>query len=126
MAKAVLEIAEDAVVDAILDLLGEKLAKRAVDRGARAVAAVEQKRQIDEAQFGYAVGQIARRLIAEREDAVFDQPQNVFGAIAEIHDVPDIFHIDAVAELRLQAYRRSVSANARTMSSAVHSRPCGW
>src|SRR5271168_3181285 len=101
MAEAVLEIAEDTVIDAILDLFGEKLAERAIDRGARAVTAVEQKRQIDETQFGHAVGQITRRLIAEREDAVFDQPQDVFGAIAEIHDVPDIFHVDAVAELRL-------------------------
>ena len=62
----------------------------------------EQERQIDEAQFRHAVGQIARRLIAEREHAVLDQPQNVLGLEAEIHDVPDIFDVDAVAELGLQ------------------------
>jgi hypothetical protein len=38
-------------------------------------------------------------LIAERQQAVLDQPQNVLGAIAEIHDVPDVFDVDAVAEL---------------------------
>jgi hypothetical protein len=33
---------------------------------------------------------------------VLDQPQNVLGLKAEIHDVPDIFDVDAVAELGLQ------------------------
>ena len=102
VAEAVLEIAEDAIIHPRLDPLGEIFAERAVDGGARLIALLEQKRQIDKAELGHAVGQIARRLIAEREHAVLDQPQNLFGAVAEIHDVPDILDVDAVAELRLQ------------------------
>src|SRR4029077_4787333 len=55
-----------------------------------------------EAELGHAVGQIARRLVAEREHAVLDEPEDVLGAVAEIHDVPDIFYVDAVAELGRQ------------------------
>jgi hypothetical protein len=29
---------------------------------------------------------------------VLDQPQDVLGAIAEVHDVPDVFDVDLVAE----------------------------
>ena len=100
LAEAVLEPAEDAVVHALLDLVAEKTAERAVHRGARLVALLEQERQIDEAELRHAIGQIARRLVAEREHAVLDQPEDIFGAIAEIHDVPDILHVDPAAELR--------------------------
>src|SRR4029079_5418904 len=54
-------------------------------------------------QFRHAVGEIARGLVAEGEDAAFDQPQDFFGLVAEIHDVPAILDVDAVAELLLQA-----------------------
>ena len=102
LAKAVLEPAEDAIIHTRFDLVAEKAAERAVHRGARLVALFEQERQIDEAKLRHAVGQIARRLVAEREHAVLDQPEDVFGAVAEIHDVPDILHVDPVAELRRQ------------------------
>ena len=125
MAEAVLEVAEDAVVHPRLDPLGEIFAERAVDGGARLIALLEQKRQIDEAEFRHAVGQIARRLVAEREHAILDQPQNLFGAVAEIHDVPDILDVDTVAELRLQRVADQFAGSVRTRWSAVHSRPCG-
>ena len=82
------------------------LAERAVHRGARLRGVGEQERQVDEAQFRHAVGEIARRLIAERKDAVLDQPQDIVGAVAEIHDVPDVLHHDAVAEFAARAGRR--------------------
>ncbi len=75
------------------------MAERAIHGGARRRGVGEQERQVDEAQFGDAVGQVARRLVAEREQAVFDQPQNVVGAIPKVHDVEDVLHVDAVAEL---------------------------
>ena len=53
-------------------------------------------------KFRDAVGQVARRLVAERQQAVFDQPQDIVGAVAEIHDVEDVFHVDPVAELARQ------------------------
>jgi hypothetical protein len=60
----------------------------------------EQKRQIDETEFGHPVGEVARRLIAERHLAVFDQGEDLLGAMAVIHDVPHVVEGDAVAELR--------------------------
>ena len=66
-------------------------------RAARGVG--EQERQVDEAELRHPVGEIARRLVAERQQAVLDQPQDVVGAIAEVHDVPDVLDLDPVAEL---------------------------
>jgi len=80
--------------------------------------------QIDEAQFRHAVSEIARRLIAKREQAALNEPHDFLGLVAEIHDVPAILDVDAVAELLLQAVadalhrlaeargRRSVAAHA--------------
>ncbi len=124
MAKAVLEPAENAVADAFLDLAHQKVAERAIHRRARLAVVGEQERQIDEAQFRHAVGQITRRLIAERDCTTFDQRQNVLGLVALIHDVPDVVDGDAIAELRLEPVadefqrpgktggRRSVTAHA--------------
>ena len=98
VAEAVLEPAEDAVVDALLGFAREKFAERAVHGAARLRVAGKQKRQIDEAQFRHAVGQIARRLVAERDLAVLDQRENVLGLVAVVHDVPDVIDGDAAAE----------------------------
>src|SRR5262249_61009789 len=97
--KAVLEPAEDAIVHALLDVPGERLAVRAVHRRARVVIAREQERQVDNAELRHPVGQVARGLIAEGQEPVLDQPQDVLRAIAELQDVPDIFDLDAVTEL---------------------------
>ena len=78
-------------------------AERAVHGAARLRVVGEQERQVDEAELGDAVGQIARRLVAEREQAVLHQPQDVLGPIAEIHDVPDIFDLHPVAEIAFEA-----------------------
>ena len=102
VAEAVLEPAEDTVVDALFYLGGEEAPKATVDGRARGIAAIEQERQIDETEFGDAVGKITRRLIAEREHAILDEPQNFLGPIAEIHNVPDVFYADAVAEFLRQ------------------------
>ena len=75
MAEAVLEPAQDTVVDALFDLGGEQAPKVTVDRRARGIAAIEQERQIDEAEFGDAVGEVARRLIAERKHAILNEPR---------------------------------------------------
>ncbi len=100
--ETVFEPADDAIADAILDLLRQRRAQRAIHRAARLLLAGEQEGQIDEAKFGHAIGQIARRLIAERQHPAFDQPEDILRAIAELHDVPDIFDIDLIAELGLQ------------------------
>src|ERR1700736_3735368 len=102
MAKPVLEPSEDAIVDALLDIAREALSKLAVHGGPGLVGRLEQKRKIDDSQFGDAIGQIAARLVAERQKAMLDQPQNVLGAVAEVHDVPHILDVDLVAELRDQ------------------------
>src|SRR5262249_50928149 len=77
----------------------ERVAERAVHRRARGLRVREQERQGDEAELRHAVGQVARGLVTEREQAVLDQPQDIVGAIPQIHDVPDILDRDAVAEL---------------------------
>src|SRR5260221_9513836 len=105
MTETVLEKSEDAVVDLFLDLGNEPLTQGAVDCRARLLGLVEQKRKVEHAEFGDAIGQVAARLIAEREQPMFHQPQNVLGAIAEVHDVPDVLYVDAVAEL----FRKTVA-----------------
>src|SRR5262249_44216964 len=100
--KAVLEPAEDAVVHALFDLAGEQVAEGAVHRHACGLRAREQERQIDDAELRYPIGQVARRLVAQRQEPVLDQPQNILGAIAELHDVPDILDLDALAEFGRQ------------------------
>src|SRR5262245_20957270 len=98
MAEAVLEPAEDAVVHALLDLAGKHASERAVHRAARRRRAWKQERQVDYAELRDPVGQIARRLIAKRQQAMLDEPQDVLGPIAEVHDVPDVFDLDLRAE----------------------------
>ena len=114
VAEAVLEPAEDAVVDAFLDLARERLAQRAVHGRAGGLRAREQERQVDDAERRHPVGQVARRLVAERQQAVLDQPQDVLGAVAEVHDVPDIFDLDAVAELGDEAVADELERAAET------------
>jgi hypothetical protein len=70
--EAVLEIAEDPVVEAAFDLPGEDLAEPAVHRDPRGIAGLEEKGQIEEAQFGHTVGEVAGRLIAEGQHAALD------------------------------------------------------
>ena len=99
MAEAVLEKAEDAVADAILDRPCERLPELAVDRSSSCFVVLEQKGKVDEPKLGYPVGEIARRLVAERKQSMLHEPQNVLGAVAEVHDVPDVLDVDAIAEL---------------------------
>src|SRR5882672_8309779 len=98
MTETVLEKTENAVVHLFLDLDNELLTQGAVDCRARLLSLVEQKRKIEHAEFGDAIGQVAARLIAEREQPMFNQPQDVLGPIAEVHDVPHVLDVDAVAE----------------------------
>src|SRR5262245_3916741 len=60
MAEAILEKAEDAIADAILDRPYQRFAELAVDRGPRLLGALEQEGQVGEAQLGDSVGEIAR------------------------------------------------------------------
>src|SRR5438552_10765971 len=103
MAKAVLEETENAEIHPFLDLLLDHASQRAIDRRARGRRRLEQEGQIDEAKLRHAVGEIARRLVAEREQAVLDQPEDVLGAVAELHDVPDVVNAHAVAEFGREA-----------------------
>src|SRR5262245_52679433 len=96
MAEAVLEEAENAVADAGLDRPCQRFPKLAIDRGSCCFVALKQERKIDEAKLGYPVGEIARRLITERQQPMLDEPQNVLCAVAEVHDVPDVLDVDAI------------------------------
>jgi TRAP-type C4-dicarboxylate transport system substrate-binding protein len=73
-----------------------------INRAARMRIVAEQERQVDEAKLGHAVGEIARRLITERELAAFDQSEDVLGLVAVIHDVEHVVDRDAIAETRLE------------------------
>src|SRR5262245_58122979 len=98
MPEAVLEKTEDPIIYLPFDLGDKRSSQSAVDCRTRLLGLVEQKRKIEDAEFRNSIGQIAARLIAKREQPMFHQPQNVLGAVAEVHDVPDIFDIDTVAE----------------------------
>src|SRR3954452_13718701 len=114
MPEAVLEKAENAIVHLLLDPGGKQHPEPAVDGGARLVGAVEQERQIEHAEFRDSIGQVAARLIAEREETVFHEPQNVFGPVAEVHDIPDISDLDAIVELRREPLADALEGPAET------------
>src|SRR5882757_7018344 len=114
MTESVLEKSEDAVVHLFLDLGNEPLTQSAVDCCARLLGLGEQKREIEHAEFGDAIGQVAARLIAEREQPVFHQPQDVLGPIAEVHDVPNILDVDAVAELGRESVADTLEGETET------------
>src|SRR5262249_18322273 len=96
--EAVLEPAEDTVVRLLLERARQRRSERTVHGGASLRRRLEHERIVDDAEFGNAVGEVARRLVAEREQPVFDEPQDILGPVAEIHDVPDVFDVDLVAE----------------------------
>ena len=60
----------------------------------------KQEREIGDADGRDAIGEVAARLVAERQDAALDEPDDVVGAIAEVEDVVDVLDVDLVAELR--------------------------
>src|SRR5262249_99424 len=98
LTEAGLEIAKGEGIDPRLYAGGEMRGEVSVDCRGRLIAVLEQKRQIDEAELRHAVGEIARRLVAERHFPVFDEREDFLSAVAVIHDVPDIVHADAGAE----------------------------
>ena len=98
----ILEVAGDAIVHPRFGLPRQHLAQLSVHGGARLFIAVEDERQVGDSQLGNAVGQVAARLIADGQHPVLDQPQDVLAAIAEVHDVVDVFHVDVAAEFGLQ------------------------
>src|SRR5262249_56057094 len=99
VAKAVLEPAEDAEIHAFFNLASEHVAERTIHRRARGLRACEQEGQVDDAKLRHPIGQIARRLIAEPQQTVLHQPQNILGAIPEIHAVPDRADLAALADV---------------------------
>ena len=100
MPESILEIAEDAVAHEGFDLVGKDFAEPAVHCRARGLAGLEQKRQIEQADLGHTVREIAGGLVPQRQHATLDQPEDVLGLVAEIHDVPDVADLDAVPERR--------------------------
>ena len=100
MAVAVFKIAEHTVAGyALLDLLCHPRAQCAVHSRARLSESVKQKWQIGKIQFRHAVGEIAGRLVRQRQHAVFRHPQQIGSLIAEIHYVPHVMYGDIFAEL---------------------------
>jgi hypothetical protein len=77
MTIAVFEVAQKTISDALLDFSAEMRAQFAIHGRPCFFHGSEKKRQIGKVQFGNAVGEIARRLIGERENAVLGHPQQV-------------------------------------------------
>src|SRR4029078_5680297 len=102
MAEAVLEPTEDPVVDPLFRLAHHEFAERRVHCAARVRVTGKQERQVDKAQLRHAVGEIARRLVTERDLAVLDQRENILGLLARVPDVEDVFDPDVIAELLFQ------------------------
>src|SRR5690242_4144228 len=102
MTEAVLEPAQDTIVDALFRLACEKFAERPVHGASRLRIAGKQKRQIDETKLRYPIGQIARRLITQRDLAALNQGENVLRLVAVVHDVEDVVDSHILAELRLE------------------------
>src|SRR4029079_6452770 len=102
MAEAVLKPAEDPVVDPFFRLAHEEFSERTVHCATRLCVAGKQEWQIDEAQLGHAVGEIARRLIAKRNIASLNQRKNVLGLVAVITDVEDVLNSNVATELLFQ------------------------
>src|SRR6266566_3658687 len=52
--------------------------------------------------------------VRDMPKSVLDQPQDVLGAITEVHDVPDVFNFHAAAELGLQLIADALERAAKT------------
>src|SRR5262249_25663804 len=102
MPKSILEPAEYSKIHALLNLAGEHVAQRAVHGGARGLRPREQEWQVADPELRHPIGQVARGLITQRQQAMLDQPQDILGTITEVHDVPDVFNLHTVAELGLK------------------------
>src|SRR5947209_1532694 len=103
MAESVLEETEQAVIHSLLDPPGKHAPESAIDCRARSLSSPEQKRKIEEAQFGNPIGEIAARLIAERQHPMLHQPEDILRLVAEVHDVPYILDVETVTERGLKA-----------------------
>src|SRR5262249_7645467 len=102
VAKAVLEKANDAVVELCLDGARQRQSQAPVHGVTRFVVAAEEEGKIDDAKFDHPIRDRAAPLVAQGQLALFDEPEDVFGAVALVHDVPDIGDGDGIAEFGSQ------------------------
>ena len=107
VAEAVLEVAEDPVIHPRFDSGRQHLTEAPVHGAASLSRVGKEERQVGGSEVEHAIGQVAARLIPERQHALLDQPENVLAAIAEVQDVVDVLDFDRVAERWLRADRRS-------------------
>jgi hypothetical protein len=92
--------------------LGGELFCDSRQRPALPRCAVEEEGKIDDAKFDHTIGEIAARLVAQGQRASFDEPEDVFGAVALVHEVPDMGDGDRIAEFGSQMVSNRLQAAA--------------
>ena len=103
VSEPVLEPAENPVVHPGFNAVNEQASESAIHRGSRGRSVREKEWEICDAEVRHAFSEITAGLIAEREHAALDEPQNVVGSVAEVEDVVDVLHVHVTPELRGQA-----------------------
>ena len=95
-----LEVTEDAAVHARFEPCAQHLPKTAIYRRTGRLDAGKQIREIGHAKVRHLIGEIAARLVCQRQHAVLDHPVEVVLAVAKIENVVDVFDINLIAESR--------------------------
>ena len=65
-------------------------------------ASAKDEGKVGGSEVEHPIGQVAARLIPERQHTLLDQPQNVLAPIAEVEDVVDVLDLDRIAEAGLE------------------------
>ena len=112
VAKAVLEVPENPVVGLRLDGGSQNAPQFPVHCRAGADVVPEQEWQIYQAQFRYTVGEITAGLVAEGQDALLHQPEDIQPPVTEIQNVVDVAHFHVVAETGLKPVAHAFQSQA--------------
>jgi len=95
-----LEVPEDAAVHTRFEPCGQRLPKTTIHRRTGRLNVGKQIREIGQAKVRHLIGEIAARLVCQRQHAVLDHPVEVVLAVAKIENVVDVFDINLIAESR--------------------------
>ena len=98
MAKTIFEVTEHAIAHVRLDLCCQCFTQGAIHGCVGGGRIRKQEWKIGYADVGHAVLKITARLVSERQQTLFDQPNDVVGEITEIHDVVDVAHLHGRAK----------------------------
>ena len=95
MPETIFKVTEYAVIGLSLDRSGQHTSQLPVHGGAGALVVPEQERQVDQAQLGHTVGQIAAGLVSHGQDPLLHQPEDIQPPIAQVENVVDVadFHL---------------------------------